>query len=363
MVKQILFSFFLVSVFAQIASTGIPSYTNEPSSAFLCKWLICGPFPNPEESYDKLDKQKSGFYIDYLKEQGGETSLNINTGQAILYQGRSNSWIETECKGSSIDLAAIVTKDPFVLAYAYSEIQAETDTPCFLAVGSNDGIRAWLNGEEILDCPERRGLQTDQNKIPAVLKQGRNTLLLKISQTENKWGFCCRFLPFQNNLLDAKDHLFQINPGQAGKAILSFTGSESLAGKLFKKVGAEVFSSHDTKKSLWKTEWTGKRETEIGVDAARYGEYQLVLTLGLSDNSCQTFTFPFSAGQRIEHSLFQGQKTSYSIVIGEKASDSEQWSAKELQRWLKEVSGADFPIRNDSEPQSDNELILGVNRP
>ena len=302
------------------------------------------------------------FYVDYLKEQGGETSLNIQTGQAILYQGHSISWVETESKDSTIDLAAILTKNPYVLAYAYSEVHADTDIPCFLAVGSNDGIRVWLNGEEILDCPDRRGLQIDQNKIPVVLKQGRNTLLLKIAQTENKWGFCCRFLPYQNNLLDAKDHLFQINPGEGGKAVFSFTGSESLVGKLFKQVDAKVYSSHDITNVLWKTEWMGKRETEIGVDNSHYGEYQLNLTLMFMDNSRQTIPLPFTAGRRNEYSLFQGSKTKYSIVVGEKASDSEQWAAKELQHWLKEISGADFPIQSDSGEQSPCELILGVNR-
>ncbi|HEX5024749.1 MAG TPA: hypothetical protein VFV68_05725, partial [Agriterribacter sp.] len=47
-----------------------------------------------------------------------------------------------------------------------------------------------------------------------------------------------------------------------------------------------------------------------------------------------------------EYVLFSNQKTNYKICLAQNPSPSEQWAAKELQHWLKVVSGADFPIQN-----------------
>ena len=51
-----------------------------------------------------------------------------------------------------------------------------------------------------------------------------------------------------------------------------------------------------------------------------------------------------SSEKQNEYTLFYGKKTNYRIAINATASTSEQWAAKELQHWLKEVSGADFPV-------------------
>lgn len=352
----------LLSFLIANSHAGIPIAANEPSSAFLQRWLLCGPFPNPEEAYDKQDKERSGFYKDYLKAHGGETALEIQAGQAETFENASRPWIEYESEADSVYLDTVISNDPFVLAYAYCEIQSTQETPCIFAIGSNDGARVWLNGEEILDVPERRKIQIDDNAIPVVLRQGRNTLLLKIAETETLWGFTCRFLPFSLDSLGMEKSLFTVKNDRDGKAILNYTGSKSLIGKIMKGVQWDAYDSTCSGPSLLSGSWNGERETEIAVDASRYQEYCLKLAVTWINGAQQAVTLPFSAGKRIEYSLFQNGKTDYSIVLGEKASDSEQWAAKELQHWLKEVSGAEFPIRKDSEPQNPNEIIVGYNR-
>ena len=62
MTRQFWLSILIIPVWSQIVFSEIPSYPcANHHRAFLCKWLICGSFPNPEEAYDKLDKQNSGF--------------------------------------------------------------------------------------------------------------------------------------------------------------------------------------------------------------------------------------------------------------------------------------------------------------
>ena len=60
-----------------------------------------------------------------------------------------------ESEDTKIDLDIAVSKTDNVLAYAYCEIESPDDKVAILALGSNDGGRAWLNGEIVWDNPVR----------------------------------------------------------------------------------------------------------------------------------------------------------------------------------------------------------------
>jgi hypothetical protein len=68
-----------------------------------------------------------------------------------------------------------------------------------------------------------------------------------------------------------------------------------------------------------------------------------------------------SSEKQNEYTLFSGKKTNYRIAINATASTSEQWAAKELQHWLKEVSGADFPVSAIGDLHAGPQIILGYN--
>ena len=59
--------------------------------------------------------------------------------------------------------------------------------------------------------------------------------------------------------------------------------------------------------------------------------------------------------------IADGGKSDYRIVISNEASPSEKHAADELQKFLKEISGAMLPIVADETPASNNEIILGDN--
>ncbi len=348
--KKIYLLHLMLITFALSTAAGTPIYDGEPSSTYFRSWLLCGPFPNPQETYEKLDRNQSGFYIDYLKNHGGEINPRID-----------DDWIEYESDSNAIYLDQAVSQDPFVLAYAYCEIQSSSERPCILALGSNDGARVWLNGEEILDLPVSRGLRLDDDTIPVVLRKGRNTLLLKIAETENIWAFSCRLLPYDKKYLNKDQTLFRVINDKEGNATLRFTGSEALIGKIVKEAQIEAFSTRDLDMPIWKKKWTGTKEIPIEIESNTYGEYNLQLTVTMIDSTEHQLSIPFSIGRRIDYTLFQNGATDYSIIIGEDAPESEQWAVKELQRWLKEISGAEFPIRNDSTPRQSKEIIVGFN--
>ena len=62
-----------------------------------------------------------------------------------------------------------------------------------------------------------------------------------------------------------------------------------------------------------------------------------------------------------QHELFKNGKSGYSIVISPEAAESEQYAAKELQHWIKEVSGAELPITGLDGGIKGKRLIVGFN--
>jgi hypothetical protein len=78
------------------------------------------------------------------------------------------------------------------VAYAHIYLQAPAETNCTLAFGSDDGIRLWLNGEEICHMRIRRAADPNQDSLPITLKKGWNRLLVKVDQGAGYWGFYMR---------------------------------------------------------------------------------------------------------------------------------------------------------------------------
>ncbi len=61
-----------------------------------------------------------------------------------------------------------------------------------LELGSDDGIKVWLNGEVVHANNAMRGLSLGSDVVTVDLKEGENTLLLKITQGGGDWRASCR---------------------------------------------------------------------------------------------------------------------------------------------------------------------------
>lgn len=148
---------------------------------FIRSWLLCGPFPNPSGGRSN-SVHHTQFDVDFLQAVGGEENPWIHEGLVVVYPGGSATWRLYKEKGHFIDLDSAISEKEALLAYAYCEIESSCTQACFLGWGSNDGGRLWLNGELIWDRPKGRPLHVDDDLIPIVLQEGRNTLLVKIEE-------------------------------------------------------------------------------------------------------------------------------------------------------------------------------------
>src|SRR5437762_9123374 len=60
--------------------------------------------------------------------------------------------------------------------------------------------------------------------------------------------------------------------------------------------------------------------------------------------------------------LVKGGQSAYAIVVRENASPSEKRGAKEIQTFVKQMSGAELPIKSEVAAPQENEIVVGVGK-
>jgi mono/diheme cytochrome c family protein len=76
--------------------------------------------------------------------------------------------------------------------YLHRVIEAPTARTVELALGSDDAIRLWVNGELVHDNNARRPLAADQDRVSVDLRPGPNRVLMKIVNEGGGYGFAFR---------------------------------------------------------------------------------------------------------------------------------------------------------------------------
>ena len=57
------------------------------------------------------------------------------------------------------------------------------------SAGSDDGLKVFLNGEEVHDSNKKRSFKSDEDLFEMNLQEGKNHLLLKITRSGGDWRF------------------------------------------------------------------------------------------------------------------------------------------------------------------------------
>jgi HEAT repeat protein len=97
-------------------------------------------------------------------------------------------------ESDQVNLAAIFPGRDNAAAYIRSRILAPADCKAVLLLGSDDGVKAWLNGTVVHSNNVDRGDIPDQDVALIQLTKGRNDLLLKISQGGGGWSAHARIV-------------------------------------------------------------------------------------------------------------------------------------------------------------------------
>jgi carboxyl-terminal processing protease len=142
-------------------------------------WMIIGPFDNSD---------KAGFDESYPPEQEIDFTKD--------YTGKRGTvkWFKPEYKqiDGFVNLAALLGRVNWAVAYAATSVQSPETREVQLRVGSDDGIKVWLNGELVLSRNIDRPAVPDQDIVHVTLHKGQNQLLLKVYNRLYSWGFYMR---------------------------------------------------------------------------------------------------------------------------------------------------------------------------
>jgi CubicO group peptidase (beta-lactamase class C family) len=173
---------------------GTASYNVSSNGTFMRTWLVAGPV---ELGSDHADAKQEEFF-----KNDKAVSVSVDpkvVAPALNVAGKTFSWSHHASNDDLVDFDNLFKKD-FASAYAMAEIRSETGGKMFLALGSDDGVRVWLNGKLVHDNWIPRGVTPDEDLVPVDLVKGSNQILIKVQDIAGGWGFTARIL--NNELLN-----------------------------------------------------------------------------------------------------------------------------------------------------------------
>jgi len=162
---------------------GIDAVVLTPHRNFVRKWYILGPYPNPGDWVER-----SGLRTVYPPEQ------RIDFKKP--YRGMENKdifWIPwTASRDGFINLNDALKPHDLALAYALTYIYAPKNRKVNMYLGTDDGVRLWINGSLVHDSLMIRGAAPDQDTVAVDFQKGWNSVLIKVENNIGGWGFYCR---------------------------------------------------------------------------------------------------------------------------------------------------------------------------
>jgi hypothetical protein len=179
----------------------------------LPSWLLLRPIPVPQEDFSQVENvgadgtatmaavevgkeavskraQMNAFNSDFFPagEAGSVTPLE---GQAVEVLGQTLRWERYDSKDGLVEMRQQQNVD-YCVGYAWSEFESPKGGPVYLGLGSDDGVKIWLNGTLVHDRWVVRPTQVDQDIVALRLAPGRNTILVKIQNRKDDWSFLFR---------------------------------------------------------------------------------------------------------------------------------------------------------------------------
>ena len=138
---------------------------------FIVLWQLSGVYSNDSDD---------DFHFEFPPEIKGE---KVKWTTMTEISDKNNPW--------QVNLTNIFGGN-FCAGYLRTNIWSETDKRAQIELGSNDGIKAWFNGELILSNDLSRSVSPGDDVVEISLKKGWNSLMIKIRQLGGSWGACAR---------------------------------------------------------------------------------------------------------------------------------------------------------------------------
>jgi type 1 glutamine amidotransferase/HEAT repeat protein len=90
----------------------------------------------------------------------------------------------------------------FRVVYIRTNVWAPDELKARMEVGSDDGNKVWLNNVLVHAKDANRSVTPGEDAFPVTLRQGWNSLMMKINQGGGEWGACARFRALDGSRLE-----------------------------------------------------------------------------------------------------------------------------------------------------------------
>jgi hypothetical protein len=116
---------------------------------------------------------------------------------AKSYRGKGGarvSWRTVRADESGyVRLDDLIEPNERAIVYAAAYVLSPDDRDAALLLGSDDGVRAWINGILVHTNPVYRAAGPDLDRVAVRLNKGWNKVLIKVLQGAGGWGYFVRF--------------------------------------------------------------------------------------------------------------------------------------------------------------------------
>ena len=142
---------------------------------YITAWQVSGPYMQQDRNYQEL------FDIVFAPETGDDrqTSWHLMPAGTDVNQ----PWV--------MDLLQLFQAEQQA-AYLRTTIYCPGPQQGRLEIGSDDGVKVWLNGTVVHANNVTRSISPGSDNIDVVLARGANRLLVKVTQNDLQWAFCAR---------------------------------------------------------------------------------------------------------------------------------------------------------------------------
>lgn len=142
-------------------------------------WWLMGPYPAKDVA-------------SWARAESPEEAVALS--QPVVVDGKPVYWrhVFTTHEDGYVNLDREMEPRNGVFAYAFAEVTVEAAIEARLVVGSDDGIRVWLNDQVVHTVFEKRGWKPGADEVDVTLVKGRNRILVKCCDVKGKWGFSVR---------------------------------------------------------------------------------------------------------------------------------------------------------------------------
>lgn len=111
---------------------------------------------------------------------------------------KSLTWTKLSRADSLIEFVDYASTTEYVTILVIDNIEVGTDQGKLIRLGSDDGIRVFVNGEEVFRHAVGRGIQADSDWIPVSLRKGANQLIFQVNQGSGNWALHYKIDDFEN---------------------------------------------------------------------------------------------------------------------------------------------------------------------